>query len=47
VKEDPLYSASMKRCMKIMERMIVQNADHVKFSDYRYYEDKTKNKEEL
>ena len=23
VKEDPLYSASMKRCLKIMERMIV------------------------
>jgi len=32
--------------MKIMERMIVQNADHAKFHDYRYYEDKTKNKEE-
>jgi len=32
--------------MKIMERMIVQNADAAKFSDYRYYEDKTKNKEE-
>lgn len=39
--EDPLYSASMKRCLKIMERMLVQNADHEKFSDYKYYEDAT------
>jgi len=23
VREDPLYSASMKRCLKIMERMII------------------------
>jgi dynein intermediate chain 1 len=35
--EDPLYSASMKRALKIMERMIVQNADDEKFHDYRYY----------
>ena len=35
--EDPLYSASMKRALKIMERMIVQNADEEKFYDYRYY----------
>jgi dynein intermediate chain 1, axonemal len=39
--EDPLYSASMKRCLKIMERMLVQNADYEKFSDYKYYEDTT------
>lgn len=39
--EDPLYSASMKRCLKIMERMLVQNADFEKFSDYKYYEDNT------
>ena len=39
--EDPLYSSSMKRCLKIMERMIVQNADDVIFADYKYYEDNT------
>jgi dynein intermediate chain 1 len=37
--EDPLYSVSMKRALKIMERMIVQNADEEKFDDYKYYED--------
>lgn len=37
--EDPLYSVSMKRALKIMERMIVQNADEEKFEDYKYYED--------
>ena len=42
VRVDRLYSASMKRCLKIMERMIVQNADSDKFSDYKYYEDTTK-----
>jgi dynein intermediate chain 1 len=31
----------MKRALKIMERMIVQNAEHEKFSDYKYYEDNT------
>jgi dynein intermediate chain 1 len=45
VKEDPLYSSSMKRCLKIMERMIVQNADEVKFEDYKYYEDATEDPE--
>lgn len=45
VKEDPLYSASMKRCLKIMERMIVQNADEEKFYDYKYYEDTTEDPE--
>jgi len=35
--EDPLYSTSMKRALKIMERMIVQNADDEKFEDYKYY----------
>lgn len=29
----------MKRALKIMERMIVQNADEEKFEDYKYYED--------
>jgi len=39
--EDPLYSTSMKRCLKIMERMIVQNANALLFEDYKYYEDNT------
>lgn len=43
--EDPLYSNSMKRALKIMERMIVQNADDEKFEDYKYYEDNTEDKE--
>merc|ERR1719454_1371453 len=43
--EDPLYSTSMKRCLKIMERMIVQNADDEKFEDYKYYEDNTMDRE--
>jgi dynein intermediate chain 1 len=43
--EDPLYSTSMKRALKIMERMIVQNADEEKFCDYKYYEDTTEDKD--
>lgn len=31
----------MKRCLKIMERMIVQNANALLFEDYKYYEDNT------
>ena len=31
----------MKRALKIMERMLVQNAEHEKFSDYKYYKDET------
>lgn len=41
VREDPLYSQSMKRCLKIMERMIVQSADYDKFNDYKYYHETT------
>lgn len=41
VREDPLYSQSMKRALKIMERMIVQGADFDKFSDYKYYHEET------
>lgn len=41
VREDPLYSQSMKRALKIMERMIVQCTDFDKFSDYKYYHDQT------
>jgi dynein intermediate chain 1 len=36
--EDPVYSASMKRCLKIMERLIVQNANEERFIDYKYEE---------
>lgn len=43
--EDPLYSTSMKRALKIMERMIVQNSEEEKFQDYKYYEDTTEDKE--
>mmetsp|Transcript_44334 Transcript_44334/g.60135 ORF Transcript_44334/g.60135 Transcript_44334/m.60135 type:complete len:104 (-) Transcript_44334:384-695(-) len=39
--EDPLYSTSMKRALKIMERMIVQNSETEKFDDYKYYIDNT------
>jgi dynein intermediate chain 1 len=35
----------MKRALKIMERMIVQNADDEKFEDYKYYEDNTEDRE--
>ena len=37
-KEDPLFSNSMKRSLRLMERMIVQNTEEVKFHDYRYFE---------
>jgi dynein intermediate chain 1 len=39
--EDPLYSKSMLRCLKIMERMVVQNLQYQIFDFYRYYEDKS------
>ncbi len=41
--EDPLYSVTMKRALKIMERMIVQNGDEEKFDDYKYYAESTEN----
>lgn len=31
-----IYSTSFKRCLKIMERMVVQNEEEDKYSDYRY-----------
>ena len=43
--EDPLYSASMKKCLKIMERIVLHNTYAVKFSDYKYYEDKSDDSE--
>jgi len=38
--EDALYSSSMKHSLKIMERMIIQNAMEEEFYDYKYYEHK-------
>jgi dynein intermediate chain 1 len=35
----------MKRALKIMERMIVQNSEEEKFQDYKYYEDTTEDKD--
>jgi dynein intermediate chain 1 len=35
-KSSSIYSGSFKRCLKIMERMIVQNEEEDKFSDYKY-----------
>lgn len=43
--EDPLYSTSMKRALKIMERMIVQNSEEEQFQEYKYYEDTTEEPE--
>eukprot|EP01017_Pseudomicrothorax_dubius_P047722 TRINITY_DN8604_c0_g1_i1.p1 TRINITY_DN8604_c0_g1~~TRINITY_DN8604_c0_g1_i1.p1 ORF type:complete len:708 (-),score=198.52 TRINITY_DN8604_c0_g1_i1:143-2266(-) len=43
VKEKPeksdnsLYSVSFKRCLKIMERMVVQNEQQEQYWDYKYY----------
>lgn len=35
----------MSRCLKIMERMIVQNAEYPFFHDYKYYKDDTNDPE--
>ena len=35
-KASSIYSSSFKRCLKIMERMIVQNEESEKFSDFKY-----------
>lgn len=35
--ETSLYSTSFKRCLKIMERMVVQNDQKDKYHDYKYY----------
>ena len=32
-----LYSTSFKRCLKIMERMVVQNDEKDRYHDYKYY----------
>jgi len=35
--ETSLYSSSFKRCLKIMERMVVQNDQKEQYHDYKYY----------
>ena len=35
-KSGSIYSISFKKCLKIMERMIVQNEEEEKYSDYKY-----------
>lgn len=49
-KENSIYSRSFQRCLKIMERMIVQNNEQQRFHDYKYmytdtYKDGNKGKE--
>lgn len=36
-KESSLYSTSFKRCLKIMERMVMQNEQAEKYEDYKYW----------
>jgi len=36
---DPIYSEEMKLSIKIMERMVNQNADNVVYCDFKYWED--------
>mmetsp|Transcript_17419 Transcript_17419/g.31401 ORF Transcript_17419/g.31401 Transcript_17419/m.31401 type:complete len:668 (+) Transcript_17419:74-2077(+) len=40
---DPLYSESMKLSIKIMERMVNQNAENEVYHDFKYWEDKSDN----
>ena len=35
--ETSLYSTSFKRCLKIMDRMVVNNDQAVRYHDYKYY----------
>lgn len=35
-KKSSIYSSSFKTCLKIMERMIVQNEEEDKYADYKY-----------
>lgn len=37
----PIYSESMKLSIKIMERMVNQNAENEVYHDFKYYEDKS------
>jgi dynein intermediate chain 1 len=38
---DPLYSDSMKLSIKIMERMVNQNAENEVYHDFKYWEDRS------
>jgi len=38
---DPLYSDSMKMSIKLMERMVNQNAENEIYHDFKYWEDKS------
>lgn len=38
---DPLYSENMKLSIKIMERMVNQNAENEVYHDFKYWEDKS------
>merc|ERR1712166_394819 len=38
---DPLYSESMKLSIKIMERMVNQNAENEVYHDFKYWEDRS------
>jgi len=38
---DPLYSENMKLSIKIMERMVNQNAENDVYHDFKYWEDKS------
>lgn len=38
---DPTYSDNMKLSIKIMERMVNQNAEHEVYHDFKYWEDKS------
>jgi len=35
--ETSLYSSSFKKCLKVMERMVVQNDQKEQYYDYKYY----------
>jgi len=39
--QDPLYGDSMKLSMKIMERMVNQNAENEVYHDFKYWEDES------
>jgi dynein intermediate chain 1 len=39
--QDPLYSDSMRTSIKVMERMVNQNAEQEIYHDFKYWEDKS------
>uniref|UniRef100_A0A0G4HQU8 Dynein intermediate chain 1, axonemal n=1 Tax=Chromera velia CCMP2878 TaxID=1169474 RepID=A0A0G4HQU8_9ALVE len=38
-KQDPLYSGEMRHALKIMERLVNQNAENEIYMDFKYFED--------